>query len=65
MREIGCYLISQGKSIENYLQIHNLKYKMIQDCNKVKIAMIQAGVSNPPDNLVNWVSNKFTGRTMV
>ena len=22
--------------------------------------MIQAGISNPPDNLINWVSNKFT-----
>ena len=34
--------------------------KLQDDKIIIRNAMIQAGVSNPPDNLINWVSNKLT-----
>jgi len=51
-------LLSQGKSIEELPA--DAQSKIQDDKIAIRNAMIQAGVSNPPDNLINWVSNKFT-----
>jgi len=51
-------LLSQGKSIEELPA--DAQSKIQDDKIAIRNAMIQAGVSNPPDNLINWVSNKLT-----
>ncbi len=51
-------LLSQGKAADE-LPADALS-KLQDDKIIVRNSMIQAGVSNPPDNLINWVSNKLT-----
>ena len=51
-------LLSQGKSIDELPA--DAQSKIQDDKIAIRNAMIQAGVSNPPDNLINWVSNKLT-----
>jgi len=51
-------LLSQGKSL-NELPKDAIN-KLEDDKIVVRNSMIQAGVSNPPDNLINWVANQLT-----
>jgi hypothetical protein len=50
-------LLSQGKAADE-LPADALS-KLEDDKIIVRNSMIQAGVSNPPDNLINWVSNQI------
>ena len=51
-------LLSQGKSLSE-LPADALS-KVQDDKIAIRNAMIEAGISNPPDDLINWVSNKYT-----
>jgi hypothetical protein len=51
-------LLSQGKSIEELPA--DAQSKIVDDKIAIRNAMIDAGISNPPDNLINWISTKFT-----
>jgi len=51
-------LLSQGKPSDE-LPADALS-KIQDDKIIIRNSMIEAGVSNPPDNLINWVSNKLT-----
>jgi hypothetical protein len=51
-------LLSQGKAIDELPA--DAQSKIQDDKIAIRNAMIQAGIANPPDNLINWMSNKFT-----
>ena len=52
------FLLSQQKSIDELPK--DALDKIRDDKIVIRNAMIQAGIANPPDNLINWISNKFT-----
>ncbi len=51
-------LLSQGKPVDELPQ--DAKSKIQDDKIQIRNLMQQAGISNPPENVINWVSNKFT-----
>jgi len=51
-------LLSQGKSIDELPA--DAQSKIQDDKIAIRNIMIQAGISNPPENLINWISTKFT-----
>ena len=51
-------LLSQGKPLDDLPQ--DAVSKVQDDKIQIRNLMQQAGIANPPENVVNWVSNKFT-----
>ena len=51
-------LLSQGKSIDELPA--DAQSKIQDDKIAIRNAMIEAGIANPPDNLINWISTRFT-----
>ena len=51
-------LLSQGKPVNELPQ--DAKSKIQDDKIQIRDLMQQAGIANPPENVINWVSNKFT-----
>lgn len=51
-------LLSQGKPLDELPQDAQSKIK--DDKIQIRNLMQEAGISNPPENVINWVSNKFT-----
>jgi len=51
-------LLSQGKPVNELPQ--DAISKIQDDKIQIRDLMQQAGIANPPENVINWVSNKFT-----
>tara|TARA_R100001460_G_scaffold98195_2_gene140950 strand:+ start:31 stop:1500 length:1470 start_codon:yes stop_codon:yes gene_type:complete len=51
-------LLSQGKPLDELPQ--DAQSKIQDDKIQIRNLMQEAGIANPPENVINWVSNKFT-----
>lgn len=51
-------LLSQGKPLDQLPK--DAKSKIQDDKIQIRNLMEQAGIANPPENVINWVSNKLT-----
>ena len=51
-------LLSQGKPVSELPQ--DAVSKIQDDKIQIRNIMIQAGINNPPQNVIDWVSDKFT-----
>ena len=51
-------LLSQGKPVDELPE--DAKSKLQDDKITIRNVMVQNGIANPPETLINWVSDKFT-----